>query len=616
MIMNAIGRLILVLVAFGATAYSGTGISTLPAAAQARISADLGRGSPAYRVRKRGAGLDMVNAGQKVAARFTARGIVVRAGNASWGMALRAYGYAGAMQAVNQVGPQAGGNRVAYRRGILTEWYFNGPFGLEQGFTLTEPPGRTRHASALTIALALSGDLTAAVDPGGNAMSLIRKGGQPVLRYSGLCATDAAGHELPASVELRGGRLLLTVDDSRARYPIVIDPLVQLAELTASNGQGEDLLGYSVAVSGNTVAVGAPGGDSGQGAAYIFVKPASGWANMTQTAELTASNGAAGDEFGYSVAIDGDTVVAGAYGATIGSDRYDQGAAYVFVEPAGGWTNMTQTARLTASNGAKDDWFGASVSISGNTIAIGAAYAQNDSYDGAVYVFVKPAAGWRTTSNFNAELTPLNGTGFGEFGMSTAIAGDTVVAGAQGATVGSNLYQGAVYIFVKPAGGWAGSLTSVAELTASDGQIGDRLGQAVAVSGDTVIGGAYQNDTARGAAYVFTMPEGGWSNMTQTAKLTASDGAAYDWFGYSVAIAGNTVVVGASDATNFQGKAYIYVKPTSGWETTSQFRAELIAGDGSANDAFGISVSISGRTVAVGSAGWNGGSQQGAAYVF
>jgi hypothetical protein len=236
--------------------------------------------------------------------------------------------------------------------------------------------------------------------------------------------------------------------------------------------------------------------------------------------------------------------------------------------------------------------------------------------DGAVYVFVKPASGWRTTSNFNAELTPLNGTAFGEFGMSTAISGDTVVAGAQGATVGSNLYQGAVYVFVKPAGGWAGSLTSVAQLTASDGEIGDRLGQAVAVSGDAVVCGAYQNDTARGAAYVFVKPEGGWATMNQTAKLTASDGAAYDWFGYSVAITGNTVVVGASDANNFQGKAYVYVKPKSGWETTSKFRAELIAGDGSANDTFGISVSISGSTVAVGSAGWSGGSQQGAAYVF
>lgn len=605
-----------VLLLLGALRLSVTSAATLSLEAQSGISAALGRDLPGYRVQAQGGAWHAVNARQRVTADFTGQGVAIHAGSTRWSMALTSYGYGNALKALARPTPQGSANRVEYRRGPLTEWYVNGPFGLEQGFTIYEPPEQPKDATALTIALALSGDLTTAADPGGNGLSLTNHGGRPVLRYSGLSASDADGKELSASLELQGERLLLIVDDSRARYPIVIDPIVQLAELTASNGQGEDMLGYAVAVSGNTVVVGAPGVNSGQGAAYIFVKPASGWANMTQTAELTASDGAASGEFGYSVAIDGDTVVAGAHGVTIGSNRYDQGAAYVFVEPAGGWKDTTQTAKLTASNGAKDDWFGASVSISGNTIAIGAPYAENDSYDGAVYVFVKPASGWRTTSKFNAELTPLNGTAFGECGMSTAISGDTVAAGAQGATVVSNLYQGAVYVFVKPEGGWGGSLTSVAELTAADGQIGDRLGQAVAVSGDTVVGGAYQNDTARGAAYVFVKPGGGWATMTQTAKLTASDGAAYDWFGYSVAIIGNTVVVGASDASNFQGKAYVYVKPKIGWETTSKFRAELIAGDGSANDTFGISVSISGSTVAVGSAGWSGGSQQGAAYVF
>src|SRR4029077_797489 len=109
--------------------------------------------------------------------------------------------------------------------------------------------------------------------------------------------------KLQASLEVQGERLLLKVDDSSARYPIVIDPIVQSAELTASGGQHEDQFGYSVAVSRNTVVVGAPGVNFGQGATYVFVKPAAGWSNMMQTAELTASNGAASDSFGYSVAI-------------------------------------------------------------------------------------------------------------------------------------------------------------------------------------------------------------------------------------------------------------------------------------------------------------------------
>lgn len=594
---------------------NGASHATLPIEAQSGVSAALGRDVPGYGVWFGGGTRHAVNAQQGVTADFSAQGVEIHAAGARWGMTLSGYGYGRDIRAVASATPQASDNRVGYRHGFLTEWYVNGPFGLEQGFTLSRPPRRGKGTLALTIVLALSGDLAAELDPGSNGLSMKRKGGPPLLRYSGLAASDAGGRELRASLEVQGDRLLLRVDDSRARYPITIDPMVQAAELTASNGQSGDLLGYSVAVSGNTVVVGAPGGNSAQGAAYIFVKAASGWANLT-TAELTASDGAASDEFGYSVAIEGNTVVAGAYGVTIGSNRYDQGAAYVFVQPPGGWKDMTQTAKLTASNGAKDDWFGASVSISGNAIAIGAPYAENDSYDGAVYVFVKPASGWRTTSQFNAELTPAGGTPFGECGMSASISGDTVVAGAQAATVSSNFYQGAVYVFVKPVEGWAGSLTSVAELTASDGQIGDRLGQAVAVSGGTVVGGAYQNDTARGAAYVFARPEAGWSTMTQTAKLTASDGAAYDWFGYSAAIAGDIVVVGASDADTFKGKAYVYVKPKSGWETTSKFRAELIAKDGSANDTFGLSVAIGGGMVAVGAPGWSGGNQQGAAYVF
>jgi hypothetical protein len=277
---------------------------------------------------------------------------------------------------------------------------------------------------------------------------------------------------------------------------------------------------------------------------------------------------------------------------------------------------MTETAKLTASNGQKDDWFGASVSISGNTAVIGAPYAANSSYEGAVYVFVKPSTGWATTSNFNAELLPTKGTSFGECGMAAAISGNTVVAGAQGATVGSNGYQGALYVWVKPSGGWAGKLLSIATLTASDGQIGDRLGNSAAVSGNTVVGGAYQNHTAQGAAYVYVEPAGGWTSTTQTAKLTASDGNRYDWFGYSVAIAGKTVVAGANDANNFQGAAYMYLEPSGGWKTTSEFAAKLVASDGAAYDVFGTSVAISGGTLVAGSDGWQSGNDQGAAYVF
>ena len=161
--------------------------------------------------------------------------------------------------------------------------------------------------------------------------------------------------------------------------------------------------GESVAVSGNTVVVGAPeatvGANIDQGAAYLFTESGPGWANMTQVAKLTVPDGAAGDLFGWSVSIRGNTVVVGAPGATIGG-KTGQGAAYVFTEPATGWTDATQNAKLTASDGAAGDCFGMAVSISGNTVVVGACFVPsflsvgNQSFPGAAYVFTQPGGGW------------------------------------------------------------------------------------------------------------------------------------------------------------------------------------------------------------------------------
>ena len=150
----------------------------------------------------------------------------------------------------------------------------------------------------------------------------------------------------------------------------------QTAKLTASDGAAGDIsaLGLDQRQHGGGRSPTTVGGNADQGAAYVFTEPGSGWANMTQTAKLTASDGAADDYFGGSVSISGNTVVVGADGATVGGNS-DQGAAYVFTEPGSGWANMTQTAKLTASDGAAGDYFGCSVSISGNTVVVGADYA-------------------------------------------------------------------------------------------------------------------------------------------------------------------------------------------------------------------------------------------------
>jgi hypothetical protein len=541
-------------------------------------------------------------------------------------MSLQAYGYGDALKAVQAVTPEANLNRVEYRRGSLTEWYVNGPIGLEQGFTLSERPSQLQ-GQRLTMALALPGNLPASVDEGGKGLELSDSTGKTVLRYAGLTAQDATGKELHTWLEMRGERLLLRVEDEGARYPVTVDPFVQLAELTASDGAAGSLFGFQCAISGNTVVVTSLSSPSfsDHGAAYVFVKPSSGWQDMTQMAELTTSDGAANDFFGDAVGIRGNTVVVGALGATIGSNA-GQGAAYVFVEPTGGWVNMMETAKLTASDGMANDGFGESVAISGNTIVIGAdnAAVGRNSGQGAAYVYTKPGTGWKTTNLFKAKLTASGGRAYDGFGGAVAISGSTIVSGAPQYPPSTG--SGAAYVYTKPATGWKTTKVFKAKLTASDGAKDALLGTTLWISGNTIVAGAYnatvRSHVSQGAAYVFVEPAGGWANATQTAKLTAKDGKANDLFSAGLSISGNTIFLGAPDAqigaNAQQGAVYEFVKPASGWKTTSQYTAKFVASDGSAGAEFGFCIATTDDIFATGAFLQTVGSNasQGEAYVF
>jgi hypothetical protein len=389
------------------------------------------------------------------------------------------------------------------------------------------------------------------------------------------------------------------------------------SKLTASDGAAGDQLGRSVAIAGDTVVA------ASQRGAYVFVRPAGGWEDGTQTATLTTDSGFA-PEFA-SVAVSGDAIVAGAPSDTVGGD-FGRGAAYVFARPAGGWVDATQTARLTASDGAADDSLGASVGISGDMVVAGAggAAVAGHADQGAAYVFAKPAGGWAdgvqsaklTASDGGAGDALGGGEGFGQYGA-VAIDADTIVAGAGAADVGGHADQGAVYVFTKPAGAWVDA-TQAAKLTASDGAAGDLLGQQVAISGDTVVAGAPSATVgghfAQGAAYVFVKPGPGWANATQAAKLTSDIGATRDALGYSVAISGATIVAGAPAITgNAAGAAFAYNRQAGGWTSSTQ-QARLVQTD---SVALGWSVAVSDDAIAAGaplaSVARRG---QGAVYVF
>jgi uncharacterized protein (DUF2345 family) len=599
-------------------------IETLPAGLAPALARALKDELPtSYHLTKTEAGFETANSAHAMQYTFGAEGLQVKnlAGTWTWGLKLTGWGYVDAVQPLNQGRPVAQKTRLEYQYGsALTEWYLNTSWGLEQGFTLQSPPETTQanHSSEIAVEMALSGTLQPQL--AGSTTLLLNDPvkGHSLARYTGLQAFDAEGRVLPAEMrlagceqDLAGGacRLQLVVDTSHAVYPLTIDPWLQQGKLTASDGAASDNFGHAVAMSGDTVVVGAKGDDSSKGSVYVFVKPGGGWADTsTFNAKLTASDGAASDNFGNAVAISGDTVVVGAYG----DDSY-KGSAYVFVKPDTGWTDTsTFNAKLTASDGETYDYFGDGVAISGDTVVVGARGDDDKgSVSGSAYVFVKPDTGWADTSTFNAKLTTSDAASTEFSRHAVAISGDTVVVGARG----DNSYKGSAYVFVKPDSGWATTSTFNAKLTANDGEASDYFGYAVALSGDTVVVGASGDDSNKGSAYVFVKPDTGWTTTNAfDAKLTATNRANFDRFGYAVALSGDTVVVGEFGDNSSKGSTYVFVKPDGGWATTNAFDAKLTASDGAASDSFGYAVAISGDTMVVGASGDD--SRKGSAYIF
>lgn len=603
--------------------------SRLPVPAQSTISATLGRDIPLYRVRAEGRGFHAENARHWLASNFTSQSVEIDRLNLRWAMALHSYGHGNALRPVDRVAPEAGFNRVEYRRGALVEWYVNGPVGLEQGFTIRETPGKSV-SGPLTVAFALSGDLSTSVTSDRKGLSLKDRDQRPVLSYAGLAAYDSSGKELPAWLELRGNELLVRVNDTAAAYPVIVDPIIQLAKLTASDGVPGDQMGISVGISGNTVVAGAEnatvGSNAGQGAAYIFVKPVSGWADMTETAKLTASDGRAADGFGGSVGITGNTIVIGACPQS--GMCNGQGKVYVFVKPNSGWKTTSKfKAELTASDSTPKDGFSNMMSISrdGNTIAVGAwgATVGGKTNEGAAYIFVKPSLGWKTMHQ-TAKLTEPHGAAYDDFG-NVAISGDgsTLFVGAIQLNVTTNkpTGPGKAYIFARPASGWKTTTQFNAKLTASDGVKGDGFGfcqtgaACISSDGTTVLAVAPQFSaisTGAGKAYIFVKPAGGWKTTSHfNAELTASDGSPGDVFGWSPSVTSDRAVIGAAGAN----AAYVFNKPKTGWKTTSHFNAKLMPADGT-KGVFGFSTAISGNTIAVGALASPGNGGPGATFVF
>ncbi len=431
----------------------------------------------------------------------------------------------------------------------------------------------------------------------------------------------------------------------------------QLAYLKASNTGSSDWFGYSVAISGDTMVVGASLEDSNatgvnngngavdsagnSGAVYVFIRTADSW---TQQAYLKASNTGSSDEFGLAVAISEDTIVVGApYEDSdrtgVNSESPDNslasasGAVYVFVRNAGLWT---QQAYLKASNTEFNDRFGMSVSIASDTLVVGA-YLEDSSAtggevdnseenSGAAYVFTRNAGEWAQ----QAFLKASNAEATDYFGYSVAISDETIIVGAQNESSNAtevngaqdnNLasFAGAAYVFTRSASSWS----QQAYLKASNSGFSDRFGFSVAISGETVaisahfedsnetgVGGTGTNDQVitSGAAYTFTRSAGAWS---QEQYFKASNTGNTDLFGYSVAISGDILLVGSrledsdaqgingdgnNDLASGSGAAYSYIRQAGSWSQPTYIKASNTGED----DKFGAAVAISGTILLIG----------------
>ena len=364
------------------------------------------------------------------------------------------------------------------------------------------------------------------------------------------------------------GHFVATVIGATALSAVGLSSSVQLADADPQAGSSagaptavlsgrdtvtNDYFGTCVAISGDVLVAGSYGHGSGAGAAYVFTKTSTGW---EQTAELEGSGTTAGDHFGAYVAISGDLIAVSALGHAASPSR-----VYLFQRSAVGWH---QVAELEGS-GPAERGFGGETAISGSTIVVGG--------DESVYVFAKTATGWDQTATLKGSDTVAK-DGFGYFG-GLAISGHTVVVGAMGHASSA----GRTYVFAQTGTSWK----QAAELESAGTLAGDHFGANIAISGPTLVASDLPDPTGPSlpGAYVFSHTAAGWR---QTAKLAVPFGVGGD-----VAIAGKTIALAGTSV-------YVFTGSPSGWRQTAKLNDPTPGAD----DGFGVSIAMSGNTVAVG----------------
>jgi RHS repeat-associated protein len=562
-----------------------------------------------YHVNTQAGVLSAVNPTQQFSITYVCDGVHVtpHSGDWTWGLRLVRNHFPHQDGAFSEVSPVSSENRVEYRYDDLTEWYLNGPLGLEQGFTLYAPRS-SNQGDQTTLEVEFLGDLSLSWSEDSKSLLFANEQGETVFEYSQLYAQDARGRTLPAHFQPSSrevqNHITIQVDATHAVYPIIVDPLAKRKDLlAASDGVQNDHFGYAVAVDDDIAVVGAYNATTaagvGAGAVYIF-----GWNGISweEETKLIGSDSAAGDNFGYSVAIDVNTVVIGAPNANIGSAT-DAGAAYIFTRNGATWT---QQAKLAAAAAAVSDAFGRSVAIDGDTVAIGAPFvAGADINQGAVYVFTRSGVTWSQQQKLSWGFAGDN-----EFGCSVGVRGNRLVIGACGYDEWPNyIAQGYAFVYVRSGTTWS----QQARLFLTNRRNGDGFGASVAISPDgnyVIVGAPYResiNGTDAGAAYVFVRSGTSW---LQQAELLPDIGNPNDSFGHFVAVNDAGALVATPYFNNNRGAVFYFGRKGTSW----LLRDVINATNPAIGDSFGVSLGMTNQTSIIGASGRD--NSTGAAFVF
>ncbi len=584
------------------------------------LSLDEAVQSARYNVRASDKLVSASNPAQSLRANFTPEEVQIQSASAcqqpwQFRLKLKGYGYGTQLQAVSAGVVTTKANRVEIKRAINKT-----PNQVIEWYTnspkgieqgFTFPARPASDTAANSLRVVMEMQGGWKAKLDANGQAMTLQNNSTSLRYDQLHTFDATGRELASRMELKGTELALVVNDAGAVWPITIDPtLSQQTQFIASNGASSDQLGEAVAISGDTAIVGVPNNDAG----VTFNQGA---------AYVFVRNGSTWSQQAQLVAEDAANNDAFGWSVAISGDTAvigaynddigsngDQGSAYVFVRSGSTWS---QQGKLTSSNGATNDWFGYSVGVSGDLAVIGAPLNDANflSNQGSAYIFVRNGSSWSQEAQLNAS----DAAGNDNYGYAVALSGTTALIGSPAHSVSGNSYQGAAYTFVRSGTSWS----QQQQLIASNGLSNDQFGFSVALNGNTAIIGAPQDDVGanseQGSAYIFVRSDTTWSQQQQ---LMASNGASADQFGYAVAISNEMTVVGAPNddvnANPDQGSAYVFTRTGTAWSQQQQ----LLASNGAAYDNLGWAVAISGYTIVAGAPSDDVGSNtdQGSAYLF